>query len=147
MPSKARYLDNHWSNTKFCALQFRGSHVTSKRSHERTFKDKLSKAKCYDDVTDIVGSWTGEADFAEIVEAIEARSPRRSGRIDGTTTPLEWRPNPRMAENLRAPLFPGNERRIPVPASVSGHDEPTPTPTPPTEARILRSEVNTCIAS
>jgi len=124
----SKYLGNHWSNTKFCALQFRGSHVTSNRSAEKSFKDKLAKCKSFDDVDDIVGDWTGEADFAEIVQAIEARPSRNMD--DGTSTPNDWRPNPQIQKNLQAPLLPANERRLYIPAAVSGHDELTPSPMP-----------------
>lgn len=45
-------------------------------------------------------------------------------------TPKEWRPNPYLDEVLEAPKIPLNPARIPIPAAVSGRDEPTPSPSP-----------------
>jgi len=148
-----KYLGNNWANTKFCALQFKAPHTTSTRSDEHAFKSHLSKAKSFEDVDDIVGgAWTGEEEFAEIVRAIEARPSRNRNTdllvaiatpravtdtdtpvVEGTHTPLDARPNPELEDPLRAPLGPANERRMYIPAGVSGHDELTPTPTPRTQ--------------
>jgi len=152
----ARYLGNHWGNSKFCAIQFRGNHVESTRAEEKGFKDKFAKARCYDDTDDVAGDWSqGRADFEEICRAIEAR-PQRTLRPISTSatiaegadltpgssdtveepeepqvgTPKEWRPNPDLDEVLKTPKIPTNPARIPVPAAVSGIDEPTPTPSP-----------------
>jgi len=45
-------------------------------------------------------------------------------------TPKEWRPNPDLDEALKTPKIPMNPARMPIPAAVSGRDEPTPTPSP-----------------
>jgi tRNA-dihydrouridine synthase 2 len=155
---QSRYLDNHWANTKFCGIQFRGNHVESTRAEEKVFKDKFAKAKCYDDVDDVAGDWAqGKADFEEICRIIESR-PQRTRRPTPTTpttaedltsaldasdaaelseesqvqmaTPKEWRPNPHLDEVLKTPKIPLNPARIPIPAAVSGRDELTPTPSP-----------------
>lgn len=152
---QSRYLDNHWGNTKFCGIQFRGNHVKSTRAEEKEFKDKFAKAKCYDDMNDVAGDWSqGKAEFEEICRIIQAR-PQRILRPTPTTpvtvestldtldavefseesqvqveTPKEWRPNPHLEEVLKTPKIPMNPARIPVPAAVSGRDEQTPTPSP-----------------
>ncbi|THU96842.1 tRNA-dihydrouridine synthase 2, partial [Dendrothele bispora CBS 962.96] len=70
----AKYLDNHWSLTKFCISQFKGPSVNSTKAEEKRVREAVIKARSYDDVKDIVGEWTGEQDFKEIVQAIEART-------------------------------------------------------------------------
>jgi len=125
---------------------------------EKEFKDKFAKAKRYDDMDDVAGDWyQGKADFEEICRMIEARPqrvPRPTPAISTTAgeptfvmgasdaaglseesqvqpeTPKEWRPNPHLDEVLKTPKIPTNPARIPVPAAVSGRDEPTPTPSP-----------------
>ena len=155
---QSRYLGNHWANSKFCAIQFRGNHVESTRAEEREFKGEFAKAKCYDNMDGVAGDWSqGKADFEEICRIVEAR-PRRVPRPILTTTittdesalapgtpdvvglgeeiqvqaetPKEWRPNPYLDEVLKTPKIPTNPARIPIPAAVSGRDEPTPTPSP-----------------
>ena len=157
---QSRYLGNHWANSKFCGIQFRGNHVESTRAEEKGFKDKFAKAKSYDDVDDVAGDWVhGNADFEEICRIIEARpqrtlrpTPTATTTPEGSTssldtaasdaaelseesqvqvgTPKEWRPNPHLDEVLKTPRIPLNLARIPIPAAVSGRDEPTPTPSP-----------------
>ena len=107
---------------------------------------------------DVAGDWSqGKADFEEICRIIEAR-PQRIPLPTLTTTPTaeestlaldildvaelseesqvqamtpkEWRPNPYLDEVLKTPKIPMNLARIPIPAAVSGRDEPTPTPSP-----------------
>jgi len=142
----SRYLDNHWANSKFCGIQFRGHHVTFTRAEEKEFKDKFAKAKCYDDMNDVAGDWSqGKADFEEICRIIEARPQRTPRPIPATTTiaedlseesqvqvgtPKEWRPNPDLDDVLKTPKLPTNPARMSIPAAVSGVDEPTPTPSP-----------------
>lgn len=119
------------------------------------FKDKFAKAKRYDDMDDVAGDWSqGKADFEEICRIIEARPPRRTPTTADTPeesilaldtsdiaelseesqvqvgTPKEWRPNPYLDEVLNTPKIPMNPARMPIPAAVSGRDEPTPTPSP-----------------
>ncbi|KIP11107.1 hypothetical protein PHLGIDRAFT_100023 [Phlebiopsis gigantea 11061_1 CR5-6] len=141
-----KYLDNHWSSTKFCASQFRGLHVEGTRATQNTFKEGIVKGKGYDDVAALVGAWTGEQDFAEIVRAIDARNGR-TPPVDAdpaeAASPLSL-PSEASQEGaelktpvtnrspdaalLRAPLGPANDARMPVPALIAGKDVPTPTP-------------------
>jgi hypothetical protein len=104
---------------------------------------------------DVAGDWAqGKVEFEEICQIIGAR-PQRTRRPTPTTaedsasvldasdalelseesqsqvgTPKEWRPNPYLDEVLKTPKIPSNPGRIPIPAGVSGRDEPTPTPSP-----------------
>lgn len=71
---QARYLDNHWSLTKFCAQQFKAQHVNFKKPRQQQYREVLSKARGYDDVTELVGNWTGEEEFRQVVEAIKSRT-------------------------------------------------------------------------
>lgn len=107
-------------------------------------------AKTYEDLDELVGPWTGEKEFQEIVEAIEMRDGRRpvfaesalsvsaetslpenaheQEAYEAIKTPIHnLSPDPAI---LRAPLGPANTARMYIPALISGHDEPTPTPTP-----------------
>lgn len=79
-----KYLNNHWSSTKFCASQFRGEHSKGNRASQTAMKNAITHAKGYDDLDELVGPWTGEQVFAEIVEAIEARNGDRQPKIDET---------------------------------------------------------------
>jgi len=109
-------------------------------------------------MNDVAGDWSqGKADFEEICHTIEARPQRTPRPIPTTTaiaedsnltldasdavelseesqvqvgTPKEWRPNPYLDDVLNTPKIPTNPARIPIPAAVSGVDEPTPTPSP-----------------
>ncbi|THG95663.1 hypothetical protein EW026_g6030 [Hermanssonia centrifuga] len=72
-----KYLDNHWSSTKFCAAQFKGAHIIGTKADTTAIHQELAKAKGYDDVALLAGQWVGEQDFAEIVQAIESREGRR----------------------------------------------------------------------
>jgi len=154
----SRYLGNHWANSKFCGIQFRGNHVQFTRAEEKEFKDKFAKAKSYGDMDDVAGDWSqGKTDFEEIYRIIEARPQRVPHPTSTSTTstkystlsldalgaagllwdsrmqaetPKEWRPNPYLDDVLKTPKIPLNPARIPIPAAVSGRDEPTPTPSP-----------------
>ena len=101
-----------------------------------------------------MGPWTGEAEFQEIVRAVESRNGRRplieedapSISSEATISSAETLQSPSTQEQdafktpvhnlspdpslLCAPLLPPNDARVHIPALVSGHDEPTPTPTP-----------------
>ncbi|KAJ7665658.1 hypothetical protein B0H17DRAFT_288426 [Mycena rosella] len=72
----ARYLDNHWGLTKFCVSQFKGKHVDFDKPAQKHYRQVLNGTKGYDGLEEIVGAWTGEDDFREIVKMIEARAPR-----------------------------------------------------------------------
>ena len=149
---QCKYLDNHWSSTKFCSSQFRGLHVEGTRSTQNTFKEGIVKGKSYDDVEKLAGGWTGEKDFEEIVRAIDARDgrtpriaadPAPETAVAAASPPAEseassapdWAELKTPVTNrspdaalLRAPLGPANDARMPIPALIAGKDVPTPTP-------------------
>ena len=97
-------------------------------------------------MNEIVGTWTGKEEFAQIVQAMEARPPREhrmrlndldhlsdtDSQVDeeeGMITPLGTQ-NPETPGS-GAPLLPSNMRRMQIPPMASGRDATTPTPTPP----------------
>ncbi|KAI6120866.1 hypothetical protein EDD16DRAFT_1705365 [Pisolithus croceorrhizus] len=146
-----KYIDNHWALTKFCISQFRSTRREVTKEEANKLKARIIKAKGFDELTDLVGSWSGEADFAEIADIIGSRRPRpllvdsepeealqrtspASGQGDSTddgppiATPPD-RPNPEPPTS-RAPLGPSWDVRIPQPAIITGSDMLTPTPTP-----------------
>ncbi|KAI6136176.1 hypothetical protein F5141DRAFT_1185231 [Pisolithus sp. B1] len=132
-----KYIDNHWALTKFCISQFRSTRREVTKEEANKLKARIIKAKGFDELTDLVGSWSGEADFAEIADIIGSRRPRpllRAGEGDSTddgppiATPPD-RPNPEPPTS-RAPLGPSWDVRIPQPAIITGSDMLTPTPTP-----------------
>ena len=45
-------------------------------------KQAIAQAKGYDDIEKRVGPWTGEQEFAQIVEAIEARNGERQPKVE-----------------------------------------------------------------
>lgn len=139
--SQAEYLGNHWSLTKFCAAQFRGTRVGVSKADMIALKQALAKAKGYHDLDAIVGIWDGEQEFDAIKDAIESRDGRRpvfraaaseAKVITDEASGLQTPPNRKGLDLslLLAPLAPANELRMPIPALVSGIDEVTPTPTP-----------------
>ncbi|EKM61686.1 uncharacterized protein PHACADRAFT_248448 [Phanerochaete carnosa HHB-10118-sp] len=77
-----KYLNNHWSGTKFCSSQFRGEHVSGNKSTQTAMKNAIAQAKSYDDLEKLVSPWTGEREFEEIVSAIEARDRDRQPKIE-----------------------------------------------------------------
>ncbi|KAG9313911.1 hypothetical protein JVU11DRAFT_4683 [Chiua virens] len=155
----SRYLDNHWALTKFCVSQFKAPRTERSKTEAHKFKTQIVAAKGYDDLTELVGRWTGERDFTEIVSAIDARRPRPL-TIDGSPTDIETtesevsvvtstqaydaddasdeepplstpleRPNPEPP-TMGAPLGPSTFLRMPLPAVITGSDAITPSPTP-----------------
>ncbi|KAI0095130.1 hypothetical protein BDY19DRAFT_916408 [Irpex rosettiformis] len=152
----AKYLDAHWAVTKFCSAAFRGTHEDGTKADANALRKRITSSKSYDDITDLVGPWTGEAEFQEIVQSVESRVGRRpmfkkeeevSLCSEETTVPssetLQLQSTQELGAfktpvhslspdptTLRAPLLPANDARVHVPALVSGYDEPTPTPTP-----------------
>ncbi|KAL6307795.1 hypothetical protein BKA93DRAFT_727023 [Sparassis latifolia] len=140
----ARYLGNHWSNTKFCTTQFKGIHVAGSRAGLKTFRETIVHAKSYEDMDPHIAPWTGEEVFSQIVRALEKRNAQQEEAKENASarnvleqtiekTPLVGEVDPTI---LRAPLWPANELRIPLPAFVTGEDVPTPSPTPaPTAPR------------
>ncbi|KAG7089721.1 hypothetical protein E1B28_011376 [Marasmius oreades] len=112
----SRYIDNHWSLTKFCVSQFKGGFTTSSKAEEKRVREAVVKARSFDDVAEIAGSWTGEDDFRDIVKVIESRPsginlhlPLEIGS-EGDITPLEVGPDPAFStpEGTQNPEPPGS---------------------------------------
>ncbi|KAG2048840.1 FMN-linked oxidoreductase [Suillus hirtellus] len=132
-----KYLDNHWASTKFCVTQFKGTRLAVSKTDAHELKSRIAKAKGYEDLEDIVGSWTGEEEFNEISRIVEARPPRVSadaGQEEVTeeedipppcATPPD-RPNPEPPTS-GAPKM---GLRMPMPAILTGSNMVSPTPTP-----------------
>ncbi|KAJ7292660.1 hypothetical protein C8J57DRAFT_1428750 [Mycena rebaudengoi] len=76
----AKYFDHNWGLTKFCVSQFKGKHVDFGKAAQKRYREILNSTKGFDGLEEIVGSWTGEEDFKEIVKIIEARPPRGCGQ-------------------------------------------------------------------
>ena len=160
MRLQSRYLDNHWALTKFCVSQFKAPRTERSKTEAHQFKTRIVNAKGYDNLTDLVGEWTGEKDFADIVSAIEARRPRPL-TIDVLPTDLDAvdqeAPTAKGTQedddvddaleerrltltpcerpnpeppSLCAPLGPSTSSRMPLPAIITGSDAITPSPTP-----------------
>lgn len=140
---QSKYLGNHWTLTKFCVNQFKGSRVRLKKAETQKLHQRLSIAKDYDAVADILGSRMGEEEFREIERAIAARPDRHHNVVNLAiknhaeeqdveedevllSTPPE-RENPEPP-TLNAPRGPAHPLRMTIPAGVSGHDALTPTP-------------------
>jgi tRNA-dihydrouridine synthase 2 len=141
--TQAKYLNHNWGLTKFCVNQFKGEHITTKKADATHLRQIISRSKDFFGVEEIVGAWTGEEEFAQIVGAIEARPPREhrmhldpeptdtqtEADEEGLATPpVRQNPEP---PGSGAPLLPSNTRRMQIPPMASGHDATTPTPTPP----------------
>ncbi|KAG8219358.1 hypothetical protein J3R82DRAFT_275 [Butyriboletus roseoflavus] len=155
----SRYLGNHFALTKFCVSQFKAPRTERSKTEAHRFKTQIVTTKGYDDLTELVGEWTGEKDFANIVSAIQACRPRPLTIDDLLTDPdaaeLETstmndvygsdvddaleesrpistpheHPNPEPP-TLCAPLGPSTLLRMPLPAVITGSDAITPSPTP-----------------
>lgn len=131
-----QYLDNYWSSTKFCVTQFKGTRSELSKTDIHELKSRIAKAKNYEDLQDIVGSWTGEEEFKEIVRAVEARPPRiPAGAEPGdaaeeevpalcSTPPERANPEPPSSGAPKIGL------RMPLPAIITGSNMISPTPTP-----------------
>ena len=111
----------------------------------------ISQSKDFSGMDEIVGTWTGKEEFAQIVQAIEARPPKEhrmrvnpdpnDAQVDEgelVTPPATQNPEP---PGSGAPFLPGNVRRMHIPPMVSGHDAATPTPTPPVVGGVLSTVV------
>ncbi|KAH9926510.1 uncharacterized protein B0H18DRAFT_954777 [Fomitopsis serialis] len=73
----SKYLGNNWGVTKFCTSQFQGTRVNASRSDLKNLRAAIQKAKDFEGMEDVIGTGSGEAEFREIVEAIEKRGGRR----------------------------------------------------------------------
>lgn len=107
-----------------------------KKADVKKFRETLTQGKGYDDLTDFVGTWSGEEEMREIVKAIESRRPKNCQEPasytpirDEDDVPLSTPPGRENPEppSLGAPLHPSNER-MSIPAMISRHDALTPTP-------------------
>lgn len=71
---QAKYLNNHFSNTKFSVSQFKGSHGVLKKAERQEIREVMTRAKSYDDLDALVGGiWNGAEEMREITQAIEMR--------------------------------------------------------------------------
>ncbi|KAJ7736909.1 hypothetical protein B0H16DRAFT_1664812 [Mycena metata] len=139
----AKYLDNNWGLTKFCVSQFKAKHVDFGKAAQKHYRIVLNGTKGFDGLEEIVGSWTGEDDFKEIVKIIEARPPRLRADPDPdeTVQPSTWSPEPSVTPpTLVTPTGTSNPEppssgaplmlalhRLDLPV-LNGHDPLTPTP-------------------
>ncbi|KAK7686542.1 hypothetical protein QCA50_010142 [Cerrena zonata] len=73
----ARHIGNHWSLTKFCTTQFKGAHVHGNKSEMKSIKEKIIKAKGFDDLSDLLTPGDDAEDFVQIVKSIDSRRDRR----------------------------------------------------------------------
>ncbi|KAK0481396.1 hypothetical protein IW261DRAFT_1681143 [Armillaria novae-zelandiae] len=124
----SRYLNSHWSVTKFCVSQFKGRHVNYTKKQEHALREGIVKSRSFDEVEHIVGSWTGEQVLRDIAAAIGARPPRRieyETKTDEEVTPHGTQ-NPEPP-SLNAPFL-TEFTRTALPALISGRDPLTPTP-------------------
>ncbi|KAJ7508461.1 hypothetical protein B0H11DRAFT_2304472 [Mycena galericulata] len=128
----AKYLDNNWGLTKFCVSQFKGKHVGFDKAAQKHYRQVLNGTKGFDGLEEIVGAWTGEEDFKELVQAIEARPPRHD--------------SPEMQRSSTSPIVTPSETTNPEPPGsgaplmlalhrldlpmLTGRDPLTPSPTP-----------------
>jgi len=131
-----KYLDNHWSSTKFCLTQFKSTRSELSKTDVHELKSRVAKAKGYEDLEDIVGSWAGEEEFKEIMRAVEARPPRIPGGaekgegVEEDTPPPCSTPLDRANPELPSSGAPKMGLRMPLPAIITGSDTFSPTPTP-----------------
>ncbi|KAG2155753.1 hypothetical protein DEU56DRAFT_322513 [Suillus clintonianus] len=130
-----KYLDNHWAATKFCVAQFKGTRSALSKTDAHEVKSRIAKAKGYEDLEDIVGSWTGEEEFKEISRIVEARPPRISAEAEQEEAEEDIPPpcaTPPDRPNPEPPLSgaPKMGLRMPMPAIITGSDMVSPTPTP-----------------
>lgn len=85
----ARYFDNIFASTKHCAVQFKASaeHSAMTKRERLYVRNIVGTAKCYDDLSEVVGDWDASADWEEVKSRIEARllpptsAPSTSGDI------------------------------------------------------------------
>lgn len=84
---QAKYLNNHWSLTKFCVIQFKGTRVEVTKAESQVLHEKIARAKCYSDMQDILGDSSGGEEFRAIVKAIEECPPREHRMIMSSYQP------------------------------------------------------------
>ncbi|KAI0801462.1 FMN-linked oxidoreductase [Fomes fomentarius] len=133
-----KYLDNHWGSTKFCAAQFKGQHENASRADLKAFREAIAHSKSYDDMEKHVAPWTGEQEFAEIVEAIEKRGGQRAPPIalePAHVAPAIGRPTDTVGEGVKedtgaqkaeGDALPSASYTV-APTAMLGLDVPSPT--------------------
>jgi tRNA-dihydrouridine synthase 2 len=68
---QGKYLDNHWSSTKWCIAQFKAPHPNLSKAEHKAARDAIMHAKAYADVLALAGGEEGMARGAEELEAIQ----------------------------------------------------------------------------
>jgi tRNA-dihydrouridine synthase 2 len=81
MHVKAKYLDNHWSLTKFCVTQFKAARIRVTKTESHELRQKIAKAKSYADMQDIMGDSSGEEEMQTIAAVLEESPPREHRMI------------------------------------------------------------------
>jgi len=78
-----KYLDNHFSSTKFCMMSFKGGYSLLKKPERTELRDAMSRTKSYDDCEPLVdGLWTGEDVMNDLIDSIESRGSRPAALIE-----------------------------------------------------------------
>ncbi|PPQ79859.1 hypothetical protein CVT25_002915 [Psilocybe cyanescens] len=134
----SKYLQNHFSLTKFCVGQFKGPRTHVTKAESLALRQTLSQAKDYADMEHLMASSTGEQEFQQILDAIEANPPREHRMLlseggsphaeqddESVTITPEGTQNPEPPGS-GAPFLPNDTGR-PL-AKIPGHDATTPTP-------------------
>ncbi|EJC98800.1 FMN-linked oxidoreductase [Fomitiporia mediterranea MF3/22] len=126
-----RYLGNHFGNTKFCAMTFKGANKDVKKAERQRLTEKLHRAKSYEDLDEFVGSlWNGDEELREIENSIAAR-------VNGVLYPLDPPPPKAMQEKMEKELINSVSNGMDAGRSDallnagSLENEPTPSKTPP----------------
>ncbi|KAI9460633.1 hypothetical protein BJY52DRAFT_1222720 [Lactarius psammicola] len=132
-----KYLDYHWTLTKFCIPQFKG-----RKSINKVLRNTISKAKGYADLEALVQDWIYDDKFAADKPTIDTARPyypslppRQTHHLLAAATqvirrdgaPPQTGENPYPAVVHDAPLLLTNEYRALVPADVLKQDQGTPT--------------------
>ncbi|KAJ7597840.1 FMN-linked oxidoreductase [Mycena floridula] len=114
----ARYCQNHWALTKFCTAAFKGSHSTQTKKDQIAVRQRIIAAKGFDELEDMVGSWTGAEELEEIAKALAARPSRISCQPVESDTPLLFF-TPTAVESVEATeIIPDNIPVAPQPLAV-----------------------------
>ncbi|KAH9486433.1 tRNA-dihydrouridine(20) synthase [NAD(P)+] [Psilocybe cubensis] len=136
----SKYLQNHWSLTKFCVGQFKGTRMQVTKADSLAMRQTLSQAKDYSDMEHLMTSLTGEQEFQQIIEAIEKKPPREHRMLlteislphdeqdheeKATTITPQGTQNPEPPGS-GAPFLPNDTGKPHT--KIPGHDATTPTP-------------------
>ncbi|KZV66563.1 FMN-linked oxidoreductase [Peniophora sp. CONT] len=69
----SKFLNNHWASTKFSVSQFKGTHKATTKASSKQVREGIIKARRYEDVDSIVGSWSGEEELRTIERVVLER--------------------------------------------------------------------------